>query len=99
WNARATNTFLVGTCASGGESEQSQDGGAPGVFVSRGTAEDIVGGNATLAIRRTSQRNQRPLTGHSITHLDGIAHRPDVRVAGLEMFVDSNTPEFSDLQT
>ena len=26
-----------------------------------------------LAIRRTSQRNQRPLTGHSITHLDGIA--------------------------
>jgi hypothetical protein len=55
--------------------------------------------NATLAIRRASKRNQRPSTRDSITHLDGIAHRPDVRVAGLEVFIDPYAPQLADLQT
>ena len=98
-NGCATKGFLICARATGGEIEQSQDGCAPGVFVSGRTAENIVGGNAALAIRRTCQRNQRPLTRDSIPHLNGIAHGPDVRVAGLEMFVDADAAEFSDFQT
>ena len=63
------------------------------------TSEDIVGGNAPLAIRWASQRNQRPLTRDSITHLNGITHGPDVWVARLEVFIDPDAAHFGDLQT
>lgn len=68
------------------------------MFVSGRAAEDIVGGNATLAIRRTGQWNQCPLTCHAITHLNRIAHGPDMWVAGLEMFIDPDAAQLADLQ-
>src|ERR1035441_8816728 len=83
-NGGATKRFFICACATGGEIEQPQDGCAPGVFVSGWAAEDIVGGNTTLAIRRTSQRNQRPLARDSITHLNSIAYCPDVWIRSEE---------------
>jgi hypothetical protein len=53
-NGRATKGFLICARATGGEIEQPQDGCAPGMFVSGWTSEDIVGGNAPLAIRWAS---------------------------------------------
>lgn len=80
-------------------SRESQDGCAPSLFVLGRTPKDIVSGNAALAIRRTSERNQRPLARDAITHFDGITDGPNVRVARLEMFVDVEAAEFSDFQT
>jgi hypothetical protein len=39
------------------------------------------------------------LSGHAVTHLDRIAHGPDVRVGGLEMVVYPDAAEFADFQT
>ena len=97
-NGGATKGFFICARATGGQIEQPQDGCAPGVFVSGWTAQDIVGGNTALAIRRTGQRNQRPLVRDSITHLNSIAHCPDVRVAGLEVFIDADAPQLADFQ-
>jgi hypothetical protein len=99
WNVSPTKRFLICARAPGSETKQPQDRCTPGLFVSGPTIEDIVGGNATLAIRRASERNQRPLVRDSIPHLNGIAHCPDVRVAGLEVFVDSDATQFTDFQT
>jgi hypothetical protein len=50
--------------------------------------EDVVGGNAALAISRTSQRHLRRLAGHEVLDLDGIRDRIDVGVTRLEANVD-----------
>jgi hypothetical protein len=65
----------------------------------RGTAEDVVSGDSPLAVRRPGQRNQTPRAGDGITNLNGIAHRPDVRVSGLQVLIDTNTATHADFKT
>ncbi len=91
--------FLICARATGGEIEQSQNGRAPGAFVSRGPSEDVVRGDATLAIRRTGQRNERPWPRDAVTHFNGIATAQIFGSLGLQMFVHADAAECAEFET
>ena len=90
--------FLVRAGAARGEIEQPQDRRAQCAFVAAGSAEDVVGGDATLTVGRARQRDQTPLARNRIPNLNRVADRPDVRIAGLQMNVHADAAPLADFQ-
>ena len=58
----------------------------------------MVGGNPALAIRRSGQRHLRRFAGHEVLDLDGVSHRVDVRIGGLQMLIDLDATTRTDPQ-
>ncbi len=61
-------------------------------------SEDVIGGNAALAVGRPGQRHLHRRAEGPAAHLDGIAHGVDVLVDRLHMFIHANTAARADLQ-
>src|SRR5262249_49869447 len=72
--------------------ENPHDGSALRAPVTGIPPEDVVGGDAALAVGRNGQRPLRRLAGYKVLDLDGVSNRIDIRVARLEMFVDPDAP-------
>ena len=82
-----------------GAAEHSHDGRALCAAILDKTAEDVVGGDSSLAVRGSGERYLGRAAGNDVFHLDGVTDRIDVRVAGLQVFVDTDAAARADVQT
>ncbi len=56
------------------------------------------GGNSSLPIGRSRQRQHGFLSREHVLHFDDIAHRPDLRIGGAHLCVNDNTATRPDFQ-
>ena len=78
--------------------ENPHDGRALRSPVAGSPPEDVVGGDAALAVRRAGQRHLGRLAGHEVLNFDGVSDRVDIRVAGLQVLVDPDAAARPDFQ-
>ena len=64
-----------------------------------GMPKDIVGGNPALAVGGSGERYLSRVAGNNVLDLDGVSDCIDVRVAGLQVFVDSDAATRPDFKT
>ena len=96
--ARAPQGLLGQARHADGQVEDLADGRALAAAVDAGAAEDVVGGDAALAVGRPGQRNDRPPAAGRAGDLDGVAHGADGGVAGPHVLVDDDAAGRADLQ-
>ena len=65
----------------------------------RRTPGDRLGGNSSLTICWSSQRQHGFLTREHVLYFDDIAHRPDARIGSSHLGIDDNAAARADLQT
>ena len=79
--------------AGGGDADVKDlgNGGVDGTGVLAFIAQDdVVRGNAALLVGGPGQIGEEGLSGDGIGHGDGIAHGIDVRIRGLQVFIDQD---------
>ncbi|MNE50025.1 hypothetical protein D3C80_1445820 [compost metagenome] len=81
-------SLLVQTGARHRQIEQLADGGALGLLVGFRTAQHVVGGDASLPVGRTRQRDQHRFAGDEIGLLHRIPHRKDEGIRGTHAGID-----------
>ena len=59
---------------------------------------DHVGGNAPLPVGGACQRNQAPVAGDEVLHLDRVAHREDIGLTGAHLLVDPDAAALAERQ-
>ena len=64
----------------------------------RGSAENVICGDSTLAIGRTGQGNLSCVAGNEVSRLDHVADRVNVGITCLKMSVDANSAARARLQ-
>ncbi len=65
--------------------------------VTRVAPGDHIGRDPALPVRRSGQRNERPLVGDEILDFDGVADGKDIGVAGPHVFIDANASALTNL--
>ena len=78
--------------------EEPDDRGALRAAVTGLAPGDDVGRDPPLPVRRPRERNEAPLAGHPVLHLDGVADGEDVRVARPHVLVDADPAALADLE-
>ena len=78
--------------------EHLADRGALRRRVAARPPEDGVGRDAALAVRRPGERDEGPGVADEVSHLHGVAHGPDGRVARAHLRVDANAAGRAQLQ-
>ena len=66
--------------------------------VARVAAGDDVGRDAALPVGRPGERDERPLAGDEVLHLDRVADGEDVRVARAHVLVHADAAALADLE-
>ena len=96
--AQPLQRLLADAGPGGSAAKQPDDRGALGATVAGIASGDHVGRDAALPVRRPGQRDQAPLSGPEVLHLDRIADGEDVRIAGAHVLVDADAAAFADLE-
>src|SRR5660397_13333 len=93
-HARLPESLFRSACAGCRHIEHFDHRGAERGFVLPLRAEDVVGGDSPLTVRRAGKWDLRG-KAESVRNLDGVADRVNVRVACLQASVDDDSSPFS----
>src|SRR6516225_6117024 len=99
WQLGAAQGFFRGAGERRSSVEYADNGSPLCAPIANRAAENVVSGDSTLAIGGTGKRHLSRLARNHVADLDGVADGENVRVAGLQVFVDTDAAARAHFQT